>query len=185
MTDEIEAKIRVRDFTALRRRIAALGGRLLGSAVETDRFFDTPGRRLMKMDCGLRLRTISRPSGSRKKEAGALLTYKGPRKADARAKVRREIQTRLADPRAIADILGMLGLRPSAVVRKHRTTYRLGRCLVELDRLPGLGRFVEIEGPSRAAVTEVRKKLGLAGPLVMESYVRMANRLKLRIAKRA
>lgn len=180
MGNEIEAKIRVKDFAPLRRRIVALGGRLLGSATEIDRFFDTPDRRLMKADCGLRLRILNRAAGTRKKEAGALLTYKGPRQVSSRAKIRLEIQTRLAHPAAIAEILEMLGFRPSAVVQKHRITYRLGKCLVELDSLKGLGKFVEIEGPSLAIVTHIRKKLSLSGKLVMESYVKMMTRLRTR-----
>ena len=43
---------------------------------------------------------------------------------------------------------------------------------VELDELPRLGRFVEVEGPDEATVMRVRADLGLAGlPLIKAGYI--------------
>ena len=60
MAREIEAKYRVGSLAPLRRALERLGGRWLFSAVQTDRYFDTPGRDLLAGDRGVRLRTLSR-----------------------------------------------------------------------------------------------------------------------------
>jgi adenylate cyclase class IV len=57
--------------------------------------------------------------------------------------------------------------------QKRRTTYRLGRCLVELDELPMLGAFIEIEGPSERQVFAVAGKLGLGDESIKISYSHM------------
>ena len=50
----------------------------------------------------------------------------------------------------------------------------LDSCRVELDEIPHLGRFVEIEGPSDEVVMKVREKLGLGSlTLIKASYVAM------------
>ena len=55
---------------------------------------------------------------------------------------------------------------------KRRETLELDGCKVELDELPHLGSFVEIEGPDEEAVLRVREKLGLADrPIVKTSYI--------------
>jgi len=53
--------------------------------------------------------------------------------------------------------------------RRHR--WRLEDCLVEIDSLPELGDFVEIEGPSESRVYDVRSQLVLDDhPFIQESY---------------
>ena len=102
-----------------------------------------------------------------------LLTYKGPKKAGLSLKVRREVQTYVEDARAMTQLLAALGFAPTAVVRKRRSSYRVGLCQVELDELRGVGRFVEVEGPSRRQVEAVCKQLDLQGERVTRSYVSM------------
>jgi adenylate cyclase class IV len=104
----------------------------------------------------------------------ALVTYKGPRSLRGRAKSRREIQTHVADPRAVEEMLTELGLGRRFVIQKRRSTYRLGGCLVELDELPILGSFVEIEGASTRAIEAVARKLGLEGQPTKAGYVHLA-----------
>jgi adenylate cyclase class 2 len=71
-------------------------------------------------------------------------------------------------------ILEQLGFVQSLRYQKRRESWKLERCRVELDEIPHLGRFVEVEGPSDKAVMEVREKLGLsANTLIKASYVAM------------
>ncbi len=54
----------------------------------------------------------------------------------------------------------------------------MDECLVELDELPQLGCFVEIEGPDEEAVMSVRDVLHLDDrPLVNKSYSAMVDEL--------
>ena len=57
---------------------------------------------------------------------------------------------------------------------KKRTRYLLDGCRVEIDTLPYLGTFVEIEGNTDEDVLAVQDKLGLADePLIRASYIAM------------
>lgn len=100
-----------------------------------------------------------------------LVTYKGPRDPLSRAKVRREVQTHLDDPRALGEIFEALGLLPIITLQKRRTSFRLGRCMIELDELPVGGRFVEIEGPSLRQVEAIKKKLAIDGEPIKSNYI--------------
>jgi adenylate cyclase, class 2 len=194
VTREIEMKFPVGDLSALRKAVLRAGGEYAGTALQTDCYFDTPEMGLMRQDRGLRLRT-SRPVGRASPpgpllglprrampalhgEAGswayAVLTYKGPRAAGGRAKSRREIETTVADPRAVEEMLKELGLAPCLVIQKRRSTYRLGGCLVELDELPLLGEFVEIEGAGVRAIESVARRIGLKGEPTKAGYAQLA-----------
>lgn len=209
MTREIELKFPVADREAVRQAVLRAGGEYAGTVLQTDRYFDTPGRTLMRQDRGLRVRTEDPVAGKLEDTDGearsgracnlgpkggvargralandvpratsctpyALVTYKGPRKAGGRAKNRREIQTHVAEARAVEEMLTELGLAKTLVIQKRRSTYRLGGCLVELDELPMLGTFVEIEGSSVRAVEAVVRKLGITGEPTKDSYVHLA-----------
>jgi adenylate cyclase class 2 len=187
MTREIEMKFPVSDLEAARRAVLRAGGQYVGTVLQTDRYFDTPQQTLMKQDRGLRVRTCEscRAGTARRSRAStvpggqcppyaALVTYKGPRSACGRAKSRREIQTLVADPQAVEEMLTEMGLSRRLVIQKRRSTYHLGGCLVELDELPILGAFVEIEGASARVIGAVARKLGLETEPTKASYVHLA-----------
>jgi adenylate cyclase class 2 len=170
---EIEIKLRVDDLAALRRKLRALGARLLHRVYEWNILFDTPRQRLRRKGQLLRLRLEYRP-GAAKSPIRSLLTCKGPGLPSVssplgshpraklprtgaslsrpRYKVREEAETGVTDPHALADVLSALGLAPSFRYEKYRTTYRLprlGTLLVELDQTP-IGIFLELEGSPRS-----------------------------------
>jgi adenylate cyclase class 2 len=102
----------------------------------------------------------------------AVLTYKGAReKGQGGLKVREEIETLVEDAEAMAGILRAGGLALSLTVQKRRSSYLLGGCKVELDELPLLGKFVEVEGPDAATIHAVMERLGLRGETITKSYV--------------
>jgi predicted adenylyl cyclase CyaB len=172
MPHEIEMKFRVPHLPAVARRLRELRASRLDAVLQDDQYFDTPGRRLLRRGCGLRLRT-QRPlrAGRTAHERPAELTYKGPALRGRRAKVRPEHQTRVDDASAVAVVLSACGLRPMLRLQKRRATYRLGRCTVALDELPILGCFVEIEGPGESAIESVRRRLGLTGRAIRLHYI--------------
>jgi len=176
MAQEIEAKYKVDSFSPVRRALKRLGAQRLFWTVQRDEYFDTPRRSLLSSDQGVRLRLIRqvRPDKAAP-DSQFQLTYKGPRRAGA-VKSRVEHQMRLEDPQAMADLLGALGLLACLVVEKRRTSYRLGRCIVELDELPVIGRFVEIEGPSAFQVTRLAARLDLPGEPIADPYIDLLRR---------
>ena len=174
MPHETEAKYKVDTFAAVRRALRALGAEYRWTAVQTDNYFDTPGRTLLKAGSGLRLRRVRYVRRARGRgDDRAEITFKGPVQGGRRAKVRKEVQTRLDCPEVIEEIVSCCGLAPVLVIQKRRTTYRLGRCTVELDELPMLGRFVEVEGPDERAVHRAAAKLRLAGEPIADHYVNL------------
>jgi adenylate cyclase class IV len=56
------------------------------------------------------------------------------------------------------------------VLQKRRASYRVADVLVELDELPRIGRFVEIEADSDRQVTDWADRLGLGDQPITESY---------------
>jgi adenylate cyclase class 2 len=140
--------------------------RFAHAVVQTDTYFDTAKGELRASDSGLRIREIRPLNGA----AQSVVTFKGPR-AKGKYKSRPEHETGVGDPDAVAQLFKGLGLSPVVTIQKRRSRYAMGRCSVELDELPLLGTFVEIEGPSEAAIGSVIKKLGIEGPHIRESYL--------------
>jgi adenylate cyclase class 2 len=158
MPVEIEIKLKVEHLEPVRASLRQLGAKRAGEVLETNTFFDTPDRSLMGSDCGLRLRS------SRDVTSGAekiVLTFKGPR-AEGRVKRREEIEVKVDSLAATADLLARLGYARNLSFEKRRETWKLDRATVELDTVPHLGPYVEIEGSSEAEVTRVQAKLGLS-----------------------
>lgn len=171
MPHEIEAKFPVENFVAVRQALVRLGAKLWGTVIETDQFFDTPECSLRKNDCGLRIRTYQVVGKGSARPA--LVTYKGPKAKSTSLKIRKELQTEVADPALLGGIFESLGFERKLTVRKRRSSYQLRLCRVELDELAGIGRFVEVEGPTESAVQNACRKLGLTDTPITTSYVSM------------
>ncbi|HEX8340501.1 MAG TPA: class IV adenylate cyclase [Tepidisphaeraceae bacterium] len=170
MSVEIEAKMKVSDLSVVRAKLPAAGAVAGAKYFEINAFFDTEDRSLLAADHGLRLR-INRDEATGKQTY--VYTFKGPRQPGA-LKSREEIELDVGDPKAAEKFLGALGYAKVLSFEKRREKWSLGGCSVELDELPHLGLFVEIEGPSEAAIMAVRKTLGLdQSPIIKTSYVAM------------
>jgi adenylate cyclase class 2 len=168
-SDEIEAKIRVADPQALRRRLIERGLRAGETVFEVNRLFDDAGGSLRARGSALRLREEFRASDGT--PGRVLLTYKGPR-AESRMKRRPEAEVTVGAAGPLVEILVPLGLAETFRYEKRRTPFHGGPCEVVLDEVPHLGHFAEIEGPTEAAVQAELERLGLADePLVRPGYV--------------
>ncbi|MEX0744161.1 MAG: class IV adenylate cyclase [Phycisphaeraceae bacterium] len=169
MSVEIEAKMRLTDRAAVERRLEELGAEPTAGWLEVNTYFDTPQRGLKSSDQGLRVRTEVAADGKRT----MTITHKGPR-AHGPLKSRSECEVGVSDASEAATLLRALGYAPVLSFEKRRQRWLLGGCHVELDELPYLGEFIEIEGDSDDAVMSVREQLGLKGtPLIRASYIAM------------
>ena len=167
---EIEAKMRTDDHDAIRARLRACGARRVGAVLEVNTFFDTPDRSLLARDMGLRLR---RKRDLATGDEAFVVTSKGPAARGA-LKQRDEMEFTVSDADAVTRLFERLGFHPDISFEKRRESWELDGCQVELDELPQLGTFVEIEGPSEEVILRVRDNLGLAPrPLVRQSYIAM------------
>lgn len=171
---EREVKFRLAGLEPVRRTLVRAGAEYLGTYLQSDRYFDTADRALYRGDQGLRIRRLAAlDAAGAAADVRARMTYKGPRDAGSALKSRREIETPLADADAMAEVLAACGMAHILLVEKRRSSYRLGACRVELDELPLLGWFVEIEGPGADAIKQARARLGLAGEPITEHYLRL------------
>jgi adenylate cyclase class 2 len=169
---EVEAKIRVKDLAAVKAHLIRLGAEDCGKIRERDVYFNAPYRDFGKTDEALRVR-YSEPGH-------AALTYKGAKVKGFGAKARTELTVAVNPASAMEEILEKLGFVPVAEVHKVRHYFHLTGASVALDRVEGLGTFVEIEAAAEltpaeaiACVDHVVKKLGIAGEYITLSYLEL------------
>jgi len=170
MALEIEAKMRIADLEAIRTRLHAAGARFVQRTNETNRFYDTADGRLRRAGRGLRLRTNTHADTG---DAEHVVTMKGPLQS-GKFKTREELEYAVTNVDAVAAVFEHLGYPPNLSFEKRRESWELNGCKIELDELPVLGTFVEIEGKDESAVEAVRQKLGLGQePLITTGYATM------------
>jgi len=183
MAIEIEAKIKADDLESLARRLLTLGAKPLRDLRQEDIYFDSPDGRLKKTGCGLRLRRqtaqknqndiIKDKAGAAENSVKAYLTFKGP-VGDSVYKSRPETEVQVSDFQCALQMLEALGYKRRIAFEKRRRIFGLAGCLVCLDELPVLGRFVEVEGPDEDAIGRVLKDIGLDGRShISEGYAKM------------
>jgi len=148
--------------------------------LESNRLYDWPDRRLKRAGRALRIRRAEattgppdhRPTG----EVTVTVTAKGPRRP-GKLKIRDERECYADDADAVAAVFELLGLACTIRFEKRRATWTLDGCTVVVDELPHLGHFMEIEGPTEDAVTQLARRLGLDDDAVVpHTYSRMLTR---------
>jgi len=165
---ELEIKIRVESHEPIRGALRDAGAARVSRVLETNRILDLPDGSLYRAGCGLRVRSVEVLDGD---GLAATLTYKGPREA-GRFKRREELEVAVEDAASLLSILQALGYGERIVFEKRRESWRLEDCRVELDEVPLIGTFVEVEGPTEAAIDAAMERLGLAGRATEpQSYV--------------
>jgi predicted adenylyl cyclase CyaB len=161
MPRNLEIKVAVASLAPYRRRLAALDGcRRAGVLRQADHYFGG-------VSGYLKLRVIDGV-------AGELIAYRRPRRAAARES--RYVKWEVDDPRGARRVLAA-ALGVEAVVRKTREVWLTDGARIHLDRVAGLGAFVEIEvlveraGRRPAArMRELRERLRLPARAVPGSY---------------
>jgi pantoate--beta-alanine ligase len=177
MTLEIEQKFVCHDFGPVERYLAGHGVGAPTEETETDHYFNAPDRDFVQTGEVFRLRQI---------DDSNRFTYKGPRLPGA-VKMRPELEiavsTGTESRTQLLALLGHLGFRFVAVVKKRRRSFSLTHdgwpvtvCLDEVN----IGSFVEIEilaEPEQAPeAQEVIRQLAAAmqlGQVEQRSYLKM------------
>lgn len=157
MSVEVEAKLKVDSHEPVRSRLRDAGAEYIGAGLESNRHYDSADGRLRAWDSVLRIRSVQPTDGEPPEPT---LTYKGPRQP-GQVKRRPEIEIGIADPEAAGRLLEALGFVPISTIEKRRESWRLLGCRVELDEVPHLGTFVEIEGPDEVRISHTQRALRL------------------------
>ena len=148
---EVEVKFKV-PFDEIKEKIERLGAELVRKEVQEDLYFALPLPSL------LRIRRIVNTGE-------VILGYKEIK--DKRNEEFDEIEVKVEDFDKIREILKRLGFKEDIWVKKYRYVYRLGNVTFELNRVEGLGDFLDIEVISenvekaKREIWEAAKKLGL------------------------
>lgn len=128
MASNVEIKARVADPQGMAERVAGIADEGPWTIEQDDTFLACPDGRLKLRDFG---------GGN-----GELIFYRrpdrrGPGQSDYRI-------TPTKDPAGLRDVLAE-ALGTTGRVRKQRILYRAGRTRIHLDRVDGLGDFLELE----------------------------------------
>ena len=131
MPRNVEVKIRIADVESIRAGALALGATDRGVIRQTDIYFETPPARAVRLKL-------------RQQEPGAaqLIVYRRPDVSGLRTSDFRIVP--VADPAGLVHALG-LALGVARTVAKVRHLLLLGRTRIHLDRVDGLGEFLELE----------------------------------------
>jgi len=137
MGTEIEKKYRIgsEEAARLRGRLKAVEAERRGEEFEENTLYTGPG-----LEGGNRVLRLRRVNSGK-----AVFTFKESLADSSGIKRRREDETTVEDPEALAAILDALGYTPAVIYEKRRETWLVAGVEVVMDELP-FGLFVEIEG---------------------------------------
>jgi predicted adenylyl cyclase CyaB len=128
MPRNIEIKAKVNNFNHLRLLIEKIAGNPVQLIFQEDIFFNSPSGRLK-----LRIYTPDR---------GELIYYQRPDQDGPKGS--NYIISPTTEPHSLKEVLtSACGVR--GVIRKQRELYRVGQTRIHLDRVDGLGEFLELE----------------------------------------
>lgn len=164
MPTNIEIKARVTSVEALLPVVASLADARPEHVAQDDTFFVCPNGRL-------KLRVLD-------DEYGVLIFYRRADQLGPKSSFYIHLET--ADPEGLRSVLA-LAYGEAGRVRKHRMVFKIGQARVHLDRVEGLGEFLELEvavgdkmGPE-AAISEAHRLVAAFGieesALVTGAYI--------------
>jgi len=183
----IEVELRAKaDLAAVEKNLKKLGAKFVGEKHDADQYYSIPGQapgfsgRLAGKGVA-RIRVQEWLAGRAKGEKKVFLTVKVlPGESHA---VRLESEVQVSDAGSAADVLEALGCKKVLSLDKQRKLYSLDGLAVLLDKVSGLGNFVEVACErksvnvlaARRNVLSLFGKLGVPAPQVLEdSYYSLA-----------
>ncbi len=151
---EIEVKILEIDKKEIEKKLVKLGAKKTIDAKVIYAKYDFSDCRIKNANNLLRLRTIGTKS---------YLTFKKKMGAkNSKAKIEIENEIEVSDFKTTKKILENLGLTETLRGTKHRTEYVIGKIHFEIDTLPNIPTYLEIEAPSIKIIEKYVKLLRLS-----------------------
>jgi adenylate cyclase class 2 len=144
---EIEVKTRA-GHLLIKEQLSVMGAVFVGVQHHCDTYFNAPHRDFATTDEALRIRSVNGRS---------VMTYKG-KKLDTLSKTREEFETEV-DGGTTRSILLALGFYESGIVRKTREVYKYENMTICLDKVEGLGEFMEVEIGAESDIEGHRKQI--------------------------
>ena len=161
--NELEIKIKINSeehFQALYDTCNKLFGPPVSHLLQLDEYYDTSDGQLKKQDLVMRIRS----SGEKK-----TIALKSPRiELPSGMTSRIELEFLSAEGETVHEQLMNQGLSPNESAEKERWTLVDNDCEIVLDKLPFIGSFIEIEGPSENIINEIVTLLNLSSCQVIQ-----------------
>lgn len=162
--NELEIKIQIGElFQETYDLCSQLFGHPVSHVLQLDEYYDTPDGQLKKQDLVIRIRS----NGGKR-----TIALKSPRiELPSGITNRIELEFLSAEGQNVPEQLHAQGLKPNESAEKERWTFIYNDCEIVLDKLPFIGSFIEIEGPSESAINEVVALLNLSScPVIRKNY---------------
>lgn len=139
---EVEVKLPVADLAGTRTELLKNGFKENAFIEERDTYFDNQHGDIRANGEALRVRETTDHLTGKKR---AQINFKG-KKMDTRTMTREELETGVEDGEICRNILQAIGYAPAAPeVVKDRTMLQKGNVTACLDKVHGLGEFLELE----------------------------------------
>lgn len=163
---ELEIKLQIgseEHFQEVFDSCARLFGKAQSHVHQLDEYYDTLDGQLKKQDLVIRIRS----NGEKK-----TIALKSPRVELPSGMTNRiELEFLSADGEKVHEQLKNQGLNPNEAAEKERWTFIYNDCEIVLDKLPFIGSFIEIEGPTEIAINQVVSLLNLSScQVIRQNY---------------
>lgn len=172
---ELEIKIRIdseEHFQRIYENCKELCGLPISHISQLDEYYDTPDGQLKQQDLVVRIRS----AGERQ-----TIALKSPRVDLPSGMTKRiELEFTSADGEKVHEQLVSQGLNPHEASEKERWTFIHRECEIAFDKLPFIGFFIEIEGPSETAIHQIVELLKLSSCQVIRQNYGELMRAKFR-----
>ena len=147
---EIEVKILEIDVDSIRKKLLGLGAKKILDDELSYVILDDKDHSLFKEKKLLRVR---------KSKNAAHLCFKSKAKK-GKLREAEETEVKIDDYEDTIKILNELGFVTKHKGKKHRESYKLGKVRYELDTMPGIPTFLEIEADNEKDLIQGIKKVG-------------------------
>jgi len=164
--NELEIKIKIdseEHFQLIYDSCKKLLGPPISHVLQLDEYYNTPDGQLKKQDLVIRIRSNGEKT---------TIALKSPRmELPSGVTNRVELEFLSAEGAQVHEQLINQGLNPNEAAEKERWTFIYNDCEIVLDRLPFIGSFIEIEGPSEDAIHKIVHLLDLSScQIIRKNY---------------
>ena len=167
MQPELEAKFLAVDFDSIRARLRDAGAQcVVPMRLMKRKGYDFPGRVLQKTKNGW----------VRVRDEGNKITMAYKQLDNRNIDGTKEIELAVDSFETACAFLETIGLVSEVRQETKRESWRLGDCHIELDEWPWAKTYIEIEGPSEAALRQAAQQLGLDWNTVCHGSVEIVYR---------
>lgn len=148
MQTEVEVKFLDINLAEIRAKLRQIGAKLI-----------TPERLMRRVNFESPVLS-SKSAWVRVRDEGSHITVTYKQTIDQTVTGTREVNLEVDSYQAAVDFLNAIGLEEKSEQETKRESWELGDVQIELDTWPWLNPFIELEGPSVAALKQTAGKLG-------------------------